>query len=138
MQSFRALRVHSEDKQTSTRLETISLDDLSDGEVVVRVAYSDVNFKDALAATGGPVMRRFPMVGGIDLAGTVNGIQVIGRGHKADLIDDFSAIRVKCRELVTLFAAHEQRLAVIADIQAMNVIADLPCIDDLAGLDRHR
>ena len=46
--------------------------ELDAGEVVIRVAYSSVNYKDALAATGaGRVIRRFPCVGGIDLSGTV-------------------------------------------------------------------
>ena len=50
----------------------IGLDDLDPGEVVIRVAYSGVNYKDALAATGaGKIIRRFPCVGGIDLSGTV-------------------------------------------------------------------
>lgn len=47
------------------------LDDLNPGDVVVKVAYSSVNYKDALAATGGKIARRFPLVGGIDLAGVV-------------------------------------------------------------------
>ena len=72
MQNFRAFRVHSEDKKISTSIDEISLADLSEGQVVVKVEYSDVNYKDALAGTGtGRIMRRFPMVGGIDLAGTV-------------------------------------------------------------------
>jgi putative YhdH/YhfP family quinone oxidoreductase len=50
----------------------MALDDLDSGELVVRVAYSSVNYKDALAATGaGKIIRRFPCVGGIDLSGTV-------------------------------------------------------------------
>src|SRR5690349_3010487 len=48
------------------------LDELDAGAVVIKVAYSSVNFKDALAATGaGKIIRRFPCVGGIDLSGTV-------------------------------------------------------------------
>jgi putative YhdH/YhfP family quinone oxidoreductase len=50
----------------------VSLDDLSPGELVIRAAYSSVNFKDALAGTDeGKILRRFPLVGGIDVAGTV-------------------------------------------------------------------
>lgn len=72
MESFKAFRVHEEDGKVSGRLESISLDDLSEGEVVIRGLWSDVNYKDALAATGkGKIMRRFPMVGGIDVAGHV-------------------------------------------------------------------
>ena len=50
----------------------MSLADLSAGEVVIRVSHSDINYKDALAATGaGRILRRYPLVGGIDLAGVV-------------------------------------------------------------------
>lgn len=50
----------------------LALGELSPGEVVIRVHYSSVNYKDALAATGrGKILRRFPLVGGIDLAGVV-------------------------------------------------------------------
>mgnify|MGYP001571761999 CR=1 FL=1 len=72
MSSFKALRIHQVEKASQARLETISLDDLSPGEVVVKVAYSGINYKDALAVTGkGRIMRRFPCVAGIDLAGVV-------------------------------------------------------------------
>ena len=69
---FRALRVHREDDQVQPRLDHITLDDLDPGEVVIQVAYSGINYKDALAVTGaGRIMRDFPKVAGIDLAGTV-------------------------------------------------------------------
>src|SRR5699024_11371499 len=49
-----------------------SIDDQSEGDVVIRVAWSSVNYKDALAGTGqGKILRRFPLNGGIDAAGTV-------------------------------------------------------------------
>lgn len=64
---MRALLAHS---QNDVRLEDVDLP--TDGEVVVDVAYSSLNYKDALAVTGkGRIVRRFPMVLGIDLAGTV-------------------------------------------------------------------
>ena len=69
---FRAHRVFQEDGAIRGRLVEIGLDDIGSGEVVARVAYSGVNYKDALAATGaGKIMRRFPLVGGIDFSGTV-------------------------------------------------------------------
>ena len=72
MEPFKAFRVHEKEGKVVSRLETITLDDLGPGEVVVRTAYSDINYKDALAATGaGKIMRRFPLVGGIDLSGAV-------------------------------------------------------------------
>lgn len=73
MEAFRAYRVHEQDGKARGRLETIRLEDLGPGEVVIRAAYSDVNYKDALAATGSAkIMRRLPMVGGVDVAGHVH------------------------------------------------------------------
>lgn len=72
MQRFRAFRIHQDDGKIAARFETIALDDLAAGEVVIKVGYSTINFKDALAATGtGKILRKYPLVGGIDLAGTV-------------------------------------------------------------------
>ena len=69
---FNALIIDKEDKKVSASLKQISLADLPDEEVLVDVAYSTVNYKDGLATTGTlPICRKFPMVGGIDLAGTV-------------------------------------------------------------------
>ena len=72
MEKFKAYRLREADKKVVAAFEQMSIDDLDKGEVVIRVAYSDVNYKDALAATGkGRIVRRFPCVGGIDLSGTV-------------------------------------------------------------------
>jgi acrylyl-CoA reductase (NADPH) len=72
MESFRAFRIHEESRKIVTRFEQLTLDDLSPGDVVVRVTHSDINYKDALAATGaGKILRRYPLVGGIDFAGVV-------------------------------------------------------------------
>lgn len=72
MKTFKALRIHEVDKGTEARLESIGLGDLSVGGVVVRIAYSCINYKDALAVTGrGKIMRGYPKVAGIDLSGTV-------------------------------------------------------------------
>lgn len=70
--TFRALRIHQVDKKTEARLEQITLADLSPGQVVIRVAYSSINYKDALAVSGkGRIMRAYPKVAGIDLSGIV-------------------------------------------------------------------
>jgi NADPH2:quinone reductase len=70
--TFKALRIHEIDREIVARFEQLTLDDLAAGEVVVRVMYSDINYKDALAATGaGKILRKYPLVGGIDLAGVV-------------------------------------------------------------------
>jgi len=72
MEKFRVYRIREIDKKVVAGFEELAIDELDPGEVVVRVAYSSVNFKDALAATGaGKIIRRFPCVGGIDLSGTV-------------------------------------------------------------------
>jgi NADPH2:quinone reductase len=73
MERFKAYRIFSEEGRVVGRMVELALDDLSPGEVVLRTAYSSVNYKDALAATGtgGKIIRKFPLVGGIDAAGTV-------------------------------------------------------------------
>jgi acrylyl-CoA reductase (NADPH) len=72
MKPFKAFRIHSEGGKIAARFESLTLDDLAAGAVVIRVACSDINYKDALAATGaGKILRHYPLVGGIDLAGTV-------------------------------------------------------------------
>jgi putative YhdH/YhfP family quinone oxidoreductase len=73
MERFKAYKLtDTQDKKIRAEFVDMTLDDLDPGDVVVRVAYSDVNYKDALAATGkGKILRRASCVGGIDLAGTV-------------------------------------------------------------------
>jgi NADPH2:quinone reductase len=72
MNRFKAFRIHSEGGHIVARFEQLTLDDLAPGEVVIRVSHSGINYKDALAATGaGKILRRYPLVGGIDLAGVV-------------------------------------------------------------------
>ncbi|MFC5578188.1 YhdH/YhfP family quinone oxidoreductase [Lysobacter niabensis] len=70
--SFNAFRIHNDADGYRSGIERISLDDLAPGEVVIRTVHSSVNYKDALAGTGqGKILRRFPLVGGIDVAGHV-------------------------------------------------------------------
>ena len=70
--TFNAFRIHDDDAGYRSGIEQVSLDDLSPGEIVIKVAHSSVTFKDALAGTGeGKFLRRFPLVGGIDVAGHV-------------------------------------------------------------------
>lgn len=70
--TFDAFRIHNDAEGYRSGVEPLALDALSPGEVVIRTAYSSVNFKDALAGTGqGKILRRFPLVGGIDVAGHV-------------------------------------------------------------------
>ena len=72
MTTFRAFRIHEVDRKIVARFDQVTLDDLGAGDVVVRVSCSDINYKDALAATGaGRILRKYPLVGGIDFAGEV-------------------------------------------------------------------
>jgi NADPH2:quinone reductase len=72
METFKAYRIFSEEGKTQSRFVEMRVDELDAGEVLIKSAFSSVNFKDALAATGaGKVVRRFPCVGGIDVAGSV-------------------------------------------------------------------
>ncbi|WP_394541215.1 YhdH/YhfP family quinone oxidoreductase [Lysobacter enzymogenes] len=70
--AFNAFRIHNDDAGYRGGIEAVSIDDLAPGEVVIKSAYSSINFKDALAGTGeGKILRKFPLVGGIDVAGHV-------------------------------------------------------------------
>jgi putative YhdH/YhfP family quinone oxidoreductase len=70
--SFHAFRIHADRDNYRAGVEQMCIDDLSPGEVVIKVAYSSVNFKDALAGTGkGKILRNSPLNGGIDAAGYV-------------------------------------------------------------------
>ena len=72
MTALKAYRIFKEEGKIASRYVDMRLDELDPGDVVIKVAYSGVNFKDALAATGkGNIIRRFPCIGGIDLSGTV-------------------------------------------------------------------
>lgn len=69
---FRAFRIHNGEAGYRAGIENLSIDALSPGEVLVKAAWSSVNYKDALAGTGkGKILRRFPLNGGIDVAGHV-------------------------------------------------------------------
>lgn len=73
-EQFRALRVHKngDTGKAEAQLETITVSDLSAGEVVIRPRYSSLNYKDALAITGtAPIMKNYPLVAGIDVAGVI-------------------------------------------------------------------
>jgi acrylyl-CoA reductase (NADPH) len=92
MNTFKAFRVHNENGQINSRFDQVHLDQVGTGNVVIRSVYSNINYKDALAATGaGRIMKRFPLVAGIDAAGYVHSsedprfkkdepVLVVGRG----------------------------------------------------------
>ena len=69
---MRAYRVHAEGKFGRGRFDTMALEEFDAGDVVIKVAYASVNYKDALTARGrARIAMKFPLVAGIDLAGTV-------------------------------------------------------------------
>lgn len=98
MQTFRAFRIVNQDGKISGSVVDAALDELSAGDVVIKASYSSVNYKDALAATGtGKILRRFPLIGGIDVAGVVasssdsrfrEGDQVLVTGYDLGVAQD--------------------------------------------------
>lgn len=92
MTTFRALVVEKEQEQFELGIKELSLDDLPESEVTIKVAYSSINYKDGLASTpNGRIVRRYPLILGIDLAGVVidskvarfrEGDQVLVTGYK--------------------------------------------------------
>ena len=72
MKPFKAYLIEEKDGKVESRFTTLAPEALDAGEVTIRVVASSINYKDALAATGaGKIIRRFPCVGGIDMAGVV-------------------------------------------------------------------
>lgn len=72
MKKFRAFRIDQNDAGITAGFTDLGIDDLTDGDTVIKVSHSTINYKDALAATGkGRILRRYPLNGGIDLAGTI-------------------------------------------------------------------
>ncbi|MDW5443193.1 oxidoreductase [Polaromonas sp. SM01] len=72
MHTFKAFRLLVGDSEPVRQFAELSIDDLSPGNVVIQVAYSSINYKDALASKGlNAIIRTWPRIGGIDLAGTV-------------------------------------------------------------------
>ena len=69
---FKCFRVDQKDDKIVSGLQSISMEDINPGEVTLKTEYSSINYKDALAATGkGKILRTFPLIGGVDVAGEV-------------------------------------------------------------------
>ena len=69
---FKCFRIDQEDDKIVSGLQSISMDDINLGEITLKTEYSSINYKDALAATGkGKILRSFPLIGGVDVAGEV-------------------------------------------------------------------
>ena len=103
MNAFKAFRIHEREGKIVAGFEQMAVDALTPGDVVIRVNYSSINYKDALAATGtGKILRKYPLNGGIDLAGEVvtstdtrykpgQQVLVTGCGHSETLDGGFAA-----------------------------------------------
>ena len=103
MNAFKAFRIHEREGKIVAGFEQMTVDALTPGDVVIRVMYSSINYKDALAATGtGKILRKYPLNGGIDLAGEVvsssdarfkpgQQVLVTGCGHSETLDGGFAA-----------------------------------------------
>jgi NADPH2:quinone reductase len=95
---FKAFRISQDGERISGAIVETTLDALTPGDVVIKAAYSSVNYKDALAATGGAkIIRKFPLIGGIDVAGVVvssadgrfkEGDQVVVTGYDLGVAND--------------------------------------------------
>jgi NADPH2:quinone reductase len=69
---FNCFRINQEEEKIVSGIETIGIEDINPGEVTLKTEYSSINYKDALAATGaGKILRKFPLIGGVDVAGEV-------------------------------------------------------------------
>ena len=98
MPAFNAFRIVNDEGKIHGSIVKATLDELSPGDVVIDASYSSVNYKDALAGTGtGKILRRFPLIGGIDVAGIVSssgdsrfreGDQVLVTGHDLGVAHD--------------------------------------------------
>ena len=98
MSSFKAFRITNTEGKISGAIVEAALDELTPGDVVINAEYSSVNYKDALAATGtGKILKRFPLIGGIDVAGVVTssadrrfreGDRVIVTGYELGVAQD--------------------------------------------------
>ena len=72
MKKFRAFQINEKEERIVASFKRLSISDLTEGNVIIKVTHSTINYKDALAATGkGKILRRYPLVGGIDLAGVI-------------------------------------------------------------------
>jgi NADPH2:quinone reductase len=98
MTNYKAFRIHRDSGRHHTAIEELTLQQPETGEVVIRVHYSSINYKDALAGTGrGQILRHFPLTGGIDASGEIamsndrrfrEGDQVIVTGYELSATHD--------------------------------------------------
>jgi acrylyl-CoA reductase (NADPH) len=141
---FKALLATQEDEKTSISFREIDLSSLPPGEVLIRVLYSSLNYKDGLAVTGKPgVIRKYPMVPGVDLAGVVeessaypwkagDSVIVTGSGLSETIWGGYAEfVRIDARHLVKLPESMTLR-------QAMGIgTAGFTAMQCVVALERH-
>ncbi|MBL8177863.1 MAG: oxidoreductase [Bryobacterales bacterium] len=103
MNTFNAFVVRQNDGQTSFGFEQLAAESLTAGDVLIRVEYSSLNYKDGLAVTGKPgVIRSYPMIPGVDLAGTVV------ESGSADFAPGQSVVVTGCGTSETIWGGYAQ------------------------------
>lgn len=126
---LQALRIYQQDKGSEPAvkavLERMDVEALTPGEVLIKVQYSSINYKDALAATGaGKILRRYPLNGGVDLAGTVL------QSQHPDFVPGQSVLVTGCGLSETLDGGYAE----LARVPASAVIPIPPGLDALAAM----
>ncbi|CAM3738929.1 MDR family oxidoreductase [Parendozoicomonas haliclonae] len=140
---FKALVLEQEDKKTLSSIRQLTISDLPEGDVLVKVDYSSLNYKDGLAITGkGKIIREFPMVPGIDFAGTVEesasplftaGDKVIltgwgvGENHWGGMSE---MARVKASQLVHMPKYMDARKAMIIGTAGLTAMLCVMALED--------
>ena len=115
MKTFKAYRVHTIDGRPVCKFKQLTMDDLDQGDVVIKTAYSAVTYKDAMAArgVGKNVRTERPCVTGVDLSGVVvasvdprfrEGDKVVVTNHKLDVNQDGSMLVL--REFQEIGSSH--------------------------------
>jgi len=113
MKPFRALLVNQADGKFDASIQQLQPEALPPGEVLIRVEYSSLNYKDGLAVTGKPgVIRKYPMVPGVDLAGTVE------ESSSADFKPGDQVVATGCGTSETMWGGYSQ----YARLDARNLV----------------
>src|ERR1700676_2896501 len=144
MNTFKALLVTQNDGKSSASIQELQRDAIPPGEVLVRVAYSSLNYKDGLAVTGRPgVIRAYPMVPGVDFAGTVE------ESSSADFKPGDEVVVTGCGTSETMWGGYAQLARLNAEhivplpqgmtlVQAMGIgTAGFTAMQSLLALEGH-
>jgi acrylyl-CoA reductase (NADPH) len=142
--TFTAILVTQDDGKTSASIQKVERSALPPGEVLVRIAYSSLNYKDGLAVTGRPgVIRNFPMVPGVDFAGTVE------ESSSADFKPGDEVVVTGCGTSETMWGGYAQLARLNAEhivplpkgmtlVQAMGIgTAGFTAMQSLLALEKH-